>query len=97
MDRLFVLKNLDGKALRVAVKVKGSGLLLMQDAVYQLNEALPEARQVESALRKGKPVYYLRKDAEKRGVEGKTVSGAEPLDIDGVVDLLFSGATVLNL
>ncbi|MBN2334991.1 hypothetical protein JXL21_05485 [Candidatus Bathyarchaeota archaeon] len=97
MDRLFVLKNLDGKVLRVAVEAERSGLLLMQEAVYQLNEALPEARQIESALSKGKPVYYLRKDAERRGLEGKTVSGAEPLDIDGVVDLLFSGATVLNL
>jgi len=97
MDRLYLLKNLDVNALSIAVESESSGLLLMQDAVLMLNESRREARLIETALERGRPVYYLSKDAERRGLTEKLVSSAQPLDYDDVVDLLFSGATVINV
>ena len=97
MDRLFLLRNLDVTALSLAAESESSVLLLMQDAVLMLNESRREARLIDAVLERERPVYYLDKDAERRGLKGKLVSGAQPLDYDGVVDLLFSGATVINL
>lgn len=97
MDRLYVLKDLDVKALSIASESEGSGLLLMQDAAYALNESRRESSFVKKILGEGRPVYYLGRDVERRGLTGKLVSGAQPLDVDGVVDLLFSGARVLNV
>jgi len=97
MDRLYLLKNLDANALSVAVESENSGLLIMQDATIMLNESRKESRLIKTILEKGRPVYYLGKDVERRGLNGKLVPGAQPLDYDGLVDLLFGGATVINV
>ena len=97
MEKLYLLKNLDVNALSIAVESESSGLLLMQDATYMLNESRKESRLVKTMLEKGRPVYYLGKDVERRGLNDKLVSGAQPLDYDGMVDLLFGGATVINV
>ena len=97
MDKLYLLKNLDVNALSIAVESESSGLLLMQDATLMLNESRKESRLVKMILDKGRPVYYLGKDVERRGLNDKLVSGAQPLDYDGMVDLLFGGATVINM
>lgn len=97
MDRLYLLKNLDVNALKLAAELDSSGLLLMQDAVLMLNESRREARLIEAALERGVLVYYLGRDTERRGLTRKLVSGAQPLDYDGMVDLLFGGATVINV
>ena len=97
MDRLYLLKNLDANALSVAVESENSGLLIMQDAAIMLNESRKESRLIKTMLEKGRPVYYLGKDVERRGLNGKLVLGAQPLDYDGLVDLLFGGATVINV
>ena len=91
------MKNLDVDALGVVVESERSGLLLMQDATYMLNESRNESRLVKTILEKGRPVYYLGRDVERRGLNVKLVSGAQPLDYDSMVDLLFSGATVINV
>ena len=96
MNRLYVLKNLDVDALSVAAESDDSGLLLMQDATYALNESREESILVRKILGKGRPVYYLDRDVERRGLNGKLVQGAQPLDIDGMVDLLF-GVRVINV
>jgi len=96
MDRLYVLKNLDVDALSVAAESNDSGLLLMQDAIYALNESREESSLVREILGKGRPVYYLDRDVERRGLNGKLVQGAQPLDIDGMVDLLFE-VKVINV
>jgi len=62
-----------------------------------LNESRKESRLIKTILEKGRPVYYLGKDVERRGLNGKLVPGAQPLDYDGLVDLLFGGATVINV
>ena len=97
MDRLYLLKNLDANALSVAVESENSGLLIMQDAAIMLNESRKESRLIKTILEKGRPVYYLGKDVERRGLNGKLVLGAQPLDYDGLVDLLFGGATIINV
>ena len=97
MEKPYLLKNLDVNALSMAVESERSGLLLMQDATYMLNESRKESRLVKTMLEKGRPVYYLGKVVERRGLTGKLVPGAQPLDYDGMVDLLFSGATVINV
>lgn len=97
MEKLYLLKNLDVNALSIAVESKSSGLLMMQDATLMLNESRKESRLVKTMLEKGRPVYYLGKDVERRGLNGKLVLGTQPLDYDGMVDLLFSGATVINM
>ena len=97
MDRLYVLKNLDVDALSITSESENSALLLMQDATYALNESREESRLVRKILGKGKPVYYLGRDAERRGLTGKLVEGAQPLEIEGMVDLLFGGARVINV
>jgi sulfur relay protein TusB/DsrH len=96
MDRLYVLKDLDLDALSIASKSDGSGLLLLQDATYALNESREESRLVRKIIEKGRPVYYLDSDMERRGLTGKVAKGAQPLDIEGMVDLLF-GARVINM
>jgi len=96
MDRLYVLKNLDVDALSVAAESDGSGLLLMQDATYALNESREESSLVRKMLGKGRPVYYLDRDVERRGLTGKLVQGAQKINIDDMVGLLF-GARVINV
>lgn len=97
MDRLYLLKNFDESILSIVVESERSGLLLMQDATLMLNESRKESRLVKMMLEKGRSVYYLGKDVERRGLKGKLVSGAQSLDYDGMVDLLLSGATVINV
>jgi sulfur relay protein TusB/DsrH len=96
MDRLYVLKNLDLDALSVATESDDSGLLLMQDATYALNASREESSLVKKILGKGRPVYYLDIDMERRGLTGRLVQGAQKIDIDGMVDLLF-GVRVINV
>ena len=96
MDRLYVLNNLDEDAISIAAESGDSGLLLMQDATYALNESREESRLVRKILGKGRPVYYLDRDVERRGLTEKLVQGAQKINIDGMVDLLF-GVRVINV
>lgn len=96
MDRLYVLKNLDVDVLSVAAESNDSGLLLMLDATYALNESREESRLVREIIGKGRPVYYLDRDVERRGLTEKVVKGAQKINIDGMVDLLF-GVRVINV
>jgi sulfur relay protein TusB/DsrH len=97
MDRLYLLKDLDVNALSVAAESDGSGLLLMQDATYALNESREESSLVRKILGKGRPVYYLDRDVERRGLTEKLISGAQKMNVEGMVDLLFGGARVINV
>lgn len=86
---LIVINTHDGNALRQALSTEAD-VLLMQDGVYFLNKA----RAHDFGDRR---VYALGLDVEKRGLMDRLVDGVDLVDYDGMVDLLFSGVTVVNL
>jgi sulfur relay protein TusB/DsrH len=75
------------KALMVDAEV-----LLMQDAVLFTNSAI----EANNKLLDHK-IYALESDVEKRGIKNKLLQHVELLNVDALVDLLFSGKTILNL
>ncbi|MCW4049402.1 MAG: sulfurtransferase complex subunit TusB [Candidatus Bathyarchaeota archaeon] len=97
MKRLYILKGLDKKALQLALNSEDSGVLLMQESVYFTNKDAEDSQPLKKATFEGKEIYVLEKDAERRGIASRMVDGLKVLDYDGVVDLLFSGAKVVNL
>ncbi len=97
MKRLIILKGTDDAALRLALNMDDTGVLLMQDAVYYAHNNTERAHSVKNAIQEGKQIYVLEADTSKRGLADRTLEGVQGLDTDSLVDLLFSGATVLNL
>jgi sulfur relay protein TusB/DsrH len=92
MSKLVLLKGLDEKALRAALSIEGSAIVLLQDAVYMTRES----PQVREALKKH-TIYVLGGDAAKRGLPPAALEGLLILGYDELVDLLFSGVEVMNL
>ncbi len=72
--------------------VAKADLLLMQDAVLFCNNGRKDAPEFGD-----RKVYALKLDIEKRGLSDRMVDGIEFVDYDGMVDLLFSKCTVVNL
>ena len=89
--KLIVLNKNDMGTLRQALSVE-AGILLIQDGVYFLNNAVADTPDFGE-----RKVYALGVDVEKRGLADRLVNGVELIDYDGMVDLLFSGSTVVNL
>lgn len=89
--KLIALNTHDKDILEKAMNSKAD-LLLMQDAVLFCNNGRKDAPEFGD-----RKVYALKVDMEKRGVSNRMVDGIELLDYDGVVDLLFSEYTVVNL
>ena len=89
--KLIVINTNDQNALKQALNVEAD-LLLIQDAVLFLNKGRYDAPNFGS-----KKVHALGVDVEKRGLSDRLVSGVKLVDYDGMVDLLLSGATVVNL
>jgi len=89
--KLIVLNTHDEDILEKAMTVEAD-LLLMQDAVLFCNNGRKDAPEFGD----GK-VYALKVDMEKRGLSDRMVDGVELIDYDGMVDLLFSEYTVVNL
>jgi sulfur relay protein TusB/DsrH len=92
MTKLVLLKNLDEKALSAALSIEGSAIVLLQDAVYMVREG----PHVKEALNKH-TFYILSEDAARRGLLPESLEGLLILGYDELVDLMFSGAEVMNL
>ncbi|MCW4012266.1 MAG: DsrH/TusB family sulfur relay protein [Candidatus Bathyarchaeota archaeon] len=91
MSKLVVLNTKDEQMLERALKMDAE-LLLMQDAVLFANNRI-EANNRLAALK----VYAVKRDAVKRGLSDRLLDNVELVDTDELVDLLFSGKSVVNL
>ena len=89
--KLIVINTNDRNALDQALNVEAE-VLLIQDAVLSLNKGREDAPSF-----KGKKVYALGIDVEKRGLSERLVEGVELVDYTIMVDLMFSSDSVVNL
>jgi len=92
MSKLVLLKDLDENALRAALSIDDSAIVLLQDAVHMARES----PQVKEAL-KNHTIYFLGGDAAKRGLHPEALEGLLILGYDELVELMFSGVEVMNL
>jgi sulfur relay protein TusB/DsrH len=92
MSKLVLLKGLDENALRAALSIDDSAIVLIQDAVYMAREST----HVKEALNEH-TIYVLGGDAAKRGLPPESLEGLLILGYDELVDLMFSGVEVINL
>ena len=91
MSKLIVLNTHDSETLNKALKAEAE-VLLMQDAVLFANKSV----EANNKLLDHK-IYALESDVEKRGIKNKLLQHVELINVDALVDLLFSGKTILNL
>jgi sulfur relay protein TusB/DsrH len=85
------MNTYDAEALEKALKVDAE-ILFMQDAVFFTNNRITANKKLRD-----QKIYALMSDVEKRGLKDRVLENVELLDVDMLVDLLFSGKTVLNL
>lgn len=93
---LYVVSQQDENLLKMLTESEGD-FLLMQNAVYYINKDNEKNTYVIDAIEKGKKVYALESDVTKRGILEKIIEGVELLNFEKIVDVLFSGYTVLNM
>ncbi len=91
MSKLVVMNTHDSESLDKALMAEAE-VLLMQDAVLFANGSI----EANNKLRDHK-IYALESDVEKRGIKNRLLQNVELINVDAVVDLLFSGKTILNL
>lgn len=91
MSKLIVMNTHDPESLDKALKAEAE-VLLMQDAVLFANKSV----EANNKLLDHK-IYALESDVEKRGIKNKLLQHVELISVDALVDLLFSGKTILNL
>jgi len=89
--KLILLNTNDGDILEKALSAEAD-LLLMQDATLFCNSGRNDVPEFGD-----RKVFALKVDLEKRGLSERMVEGVELVDYDGMVDLLFSDYTVVNL
>ena len=78
----------DGNALDGALRLSGSGaLLLIEDGVYAATRGNPAEARVRSAMERVK-VYVLAPDLEARGMAAQMIDGVTAVDYGGFVDLV---------
>ena len=92
MSKLVLLKGRDEDDLGVALSLQDSVIVLLQDAVYLARES----PRLTKAFNK-KTVYVLGIDAARRGLDADSLKGLRSLTYGELVDLMFSGAEVINL
>ncbi len=90
MKHILINKH-DPNALRQALSVDAK-IILMQDGVFFLS-----SNGVDLPDLKDREVYALDMDVKKRGLSNNLIDGVKLVDYDGMIDLLFSGVTVVNL
>jgi sulfur relay protein TusB/DsrH len=81
----------DEDTLDKALSVEGE-ILLMQDAVLFTNNRTEGYKKLDDHK-----IYALQSCIEKRGMKDRVRENVELIDVDAMVDLLFSGKTVINL
>lgn len=91
MSKLIMINTHDEKTLDIALKTKAE-IVLTQDAVLFTNKSVEANNKLQDHK-----IYALKSDVEKRGLKDRLLESIELIDIDTLVDLLFSGKTVINL
>jgi sulfur relay protein TusB/DsrH len=91
MSKIIVINKHNWDIIEKAIRL-GAEILLMQDAVLFTNNKLIENQKLGESK-----IYAMKRDVERRGLRDRVLGNVELLDIDGVVDLLFSGKTVINM
>ena len=91
MSKLIVMNTHDAETLSMALSVDAE-ILLMQDAVLFTNNRIAANKKFQDHK-----VYALKSDVEKRGIKDRVHGNVELIDIDSLVDLLFSGKTIINM
>lgn len=91
MSKLIVLNTHDPESLDKALLVDGE-ILLMQDAVLFANDRVEANKKLQDHK-----IYAMEPDVEKRELKDRMLENIELVDVDALVDLLFSGKTVINL
>ena len=91
VSKLVVLNTKDEMMLERALKMDAE-LLLMQDAVLFINNRIEANNRLATHK-----VYAVKRDAVKRGLSDRLLDNVELVDTDELVDLLFSGKSVVNL
>jgi len=86
------LKGGDEGALGAALNLKDSAIVLLQDAVYLVRESPRLAD--ESSKR---AMYVLGVDADRRGIHDDSLKRLRSISYSELVDLMLSGAEVINL
>ncbi|HLS54884.1 MAG TPA: sulfurtransferase complex subunit TusB [Zeimonas sp.] len=78
----------DGNALDSALRLAGSGaLLLIEDGVYAATRGNPAEARLRNAMDRVK-VYVLAPDLEARGMADRLTEGVTKVDYGGFVDLV---------
>jgi tRNA 2-thiouridine synthesizing protein B len=72
--------------------LKGSALLLIEDAVYAATKGSSAEADIRQAMR-DLSVYALGPDLEARGVQANVVDGVQVVDYGGFVDLVAEHRT----
>ena len=92
MSKLILLKEMDENALGAAFGLEDAAVVLMQDAVHLARESplLAEAFNKRT-------IYVLGVDVTRRGLDAESIKGLRSLGYGELVDLMFSGAEVINL
>jgi tRNA 2-thiouridine synthesizing protein B len=76
--------------LRVAQQ--GHAVILIEDGVYAATPAVAVHCGLQEAMKRVK-VYVLQPDLEARGMAGRRIEGATPIDYAGFVDLVAQHPT----
>jgi len=71
----------------LAHALKGSAVLLIEDAVYAATKGNTAETDMRRALQE-LPVYALGPDLEARGMAGAVIDGVQVVDYGGFVDLV---------
>lgn len=91
MRKIIVINKHDWNTIEKAIMLDAE-ILLMQDAVLFTNSRVAENEKLGENR-----IYAMKKDVDKRGLGDRVLKNVELLDVDGVVDLLFSGKNVINM
>ena len=76
----------------LAHALKGSAVLLIEDAVYAATKGNSAEADIRRAMQE-LPVYALGPDLEARGVRASIVDGVQVVDYGGFVDLVAEHRT----
>ena len=91
MSKLIIMNTHDPENLDKALRIDAE-ILLMQDAVLFTNNRIEANKKLQDHN-----IYALMSDVEKRGLKDRVLENVDLLDMDALVNLLFSGKTVINL
>ena len=91
VSKLVVLNTKDEQMLERALKMDAE-LLLMQDAVQFANNRIEANNRLATHK-----IYAVKRDTVKRGLGDRLLDNVVLVDTDELVDLLFSGKSVVNL